>query len=54
MLENPFEKVALNKILKELYAQKNNIEDINKIDTGESTYKNFVKDSKRDLELILS
>lgn len=53
MRENISEKtVALNEILMELYAQRENIE-INKIETKFSPYKDFAKDTTKKLKDIL-
>lgn len=45
-------RVALNQIMKELYAEKKSL-DINSINTADSLYKNFVKDNKEKLNKIL-
>lgn len=53
MRENISERtVALNEILMELYAQRENIE-INEIETGISLYKDFAKDTTKKLKEIL-
>lgn len=46
-------RVALNHIMKELYAEKKLV-DINSINTADSVYKNFVKDNKEKLKQILA